>query len=143
MAELRLNIIECKYPNIVQDELMKDQFIFWCLCLLGEITPEDNSDKCLLDAHKVESKIKQCKLLGIKTSMTYDAIHSNNNNRGRSKFRNKKSGMWSVPKVPLEVASIVGKSHNQGTCPTFGKECSKCGKKNHFKAVCKSGSNDR
>ena len=63
MAELCLNIVECKYPNTVQDELLKDQFIF-DICvkevqdhLLGEITPEDNSDKCLLEAHKVESKI--------------------------------------------------------------------------------------
>ena len=29
MAELCLNIVECKYPNtVVQDELLKDQFIF-------------------------------------------------------------------------------------------------------------------
>ena len=90
MAELHLNIVECKYPNTVQDELLKDQFIFGVCVkevqdhLLGEITPEDNSDKCLLEAHKVESKIEQCKLLGIKTAMTYDAI-----NRGRSKSRKK------------------------------------------------------
>ena len=57
MAELCLNIVECKYPNTVQDELLKDQFIFG-ICvkevqdhLLGEITPEDNSDKCLLEAN--------------------------------------------------------------------------------------------
>ena len=97
MAELHLDIVECKYPNTVQDELLKDQFIFGvCIKevqdhLLGEITPEDNSDKCLLEARKVESKIEQCKLLGIKTSMTYDAIHSNNN-RGRSKSKGKNQG---------------------------------------------------
>ena len=96
MAELHLNIVERKYPNTVQDELLKDQFIFGVCVkevwdhLLGEITPEDNSDKCLLEACKVESKIEQCKLLGIKISMTYDAIHSNN--RGRSKSRNKNQG---------------------------------------------------
>ena len=56
MTELCLNIVECKYTNTVQDELLKDQFIFG-ICvkevqdhLLGEITPEDNSDKCLLEA---------------------------------------------------------------------------------------------
>ena len=27
MAELHLNIVECKYPNTIQDELLKDQFI--------------------------------------------------------------------------------------------------------------------
>ena len=97
MSELRLNIIECKYPNIVHDELLKDQFIFG-ICikeiqdhLLGEITPEDNSDKCLLEACKVESEIEQCKLPSIKTSMTYNVIH-----RGRDKSRNKM--VWTFPK---------------------------------------------
>ena len=28
MNELRLSIVECHYPDIVQDELLKDQFIF-------------------------------------------------------------------------------------------------------------------
>ena len=28
MSDLRLSIVECRYPNIVQDELLKDQFIF-------------------------------------------------------------------------------------------------------------------
>ena len=80
MVELHLNIVKCKYPNTVQDELLKDQFIFGVCVkevqdhLLGKITPEDNSDKCLLEARKVESKIVQCKLLGFKTAMTYDAI---------------------------------------------------------------------
>ena len=79
---MHLNIVECKYPNTVQDELLKDQFIFGvCIKevqdhLLGEISLDDTSEKCLLEARKIESKIEQCKLLGIKTSMTYDAIHS-------------------------------------------------------------------
>ena len=28
--------------------------------------------------------------------------------------------------------------HLQGRCPAFGKNCNKCGKKNHFSAVCRS-----
>ena len=114
MAELRLNIVECKYPNVVQDELLKDQFIF-SVCVkeaqdhLGEITPEDNSDECLLETRKVESKIEQCKLLGIKTSMTYDAIHSNN--RGRSKSRNKNQGC-SQSQSSIRNCKYYGKSHD-------------------------------
>ena len=146
MAELRLNIIECKYPNVVQDELLKDQFIFGVSVkevqdhLLGEITPEDNSDKCLLEACKVESKIEQCKLLSIKTSMACDAIHSNN--RGRSKSRNKNQG-HSQSQSLIRNCKYCVKSHDQGSFPVFGKECAKCGRKNHFKSVCKSGSNDK
>ena len=69
MSELRLAIVECRYPDIVQDELLKDQYIFG-LCikeiqdhLLGEIVTEDTPEKCLLESRKVESKIKQRKLL--------------------------------------------------------------------------------
>ena len=27
--------------------------------------------------------------------------------------------------------------HLQGRCPAFGKNCNKCGKKNHFSAICR------
>ena len=43
MSDLRLSIVECRYPDIVQDELLKDQFIFGLAIkeiqdhLLGEI----------------------------------------------------------------------------------------------------------
>ena len=91
MSELRLAIVECRYPDIVQDELLKDQYIFG-LCikeiqdhLLGEIVAEDTPEKCLLESRKVESKIEQRKLLGIKAAISFDAIHTNGF-RGREKF---------------------------------------------------------
>ena len=86
MSDLRLSIVECRYLEIVHDELLKDQFIFRPAIkeiqdhLLGKIKAEDSSEKCLLESRKIESKIEQRKLLGIKTAMTYDAIH-----RGRDK----------------------------------------------------------
>ena len=91
MSELHLAIVECRYPDIVQDELLKDQYIFG-LCikeiqdhLLGEIVAEDTPEKCLLESRKVELKIEQRKLLGIKAAISYDAIHTNGF-RGREKF---------------------------------------------------------
>ena len=69
MSELRLAIVECCYPDEVQDELLKDQYIFG-LCvkeiqdhLLGEIVPEDTKEKCLLESRKIELKIEKRKLL--------------------------------------------------------------------------------
>ena len=132
MAELRLNIVECKYPNVVQDELLKGQFIF-SVCvkeiqdhLLEEITPNDNLDKCLLEAIKVESNIEQRKLLGIKTAMTYDAV-----NRGRSKSKHKNQGQGRS-QSSIRNCKYCGKSHDWGNCPAFRKECMKCGKKEPF-----------
>ena len=105
--------------------------------LLGEIKAEDPSERCLLEVRKIESKIEQRKLLGIKTAMTYDSIqhrhrdkyHSKSQNRGRSSSN-------------IKNCKYCGKSHNKGSCPAFGKRCQKCGKDNHFKAMCKSGSNE-
>ena len=82
MSDLRLLIVECRYPEIVHDELLKDQFIFGLAIkeiqdhLLGKIKAGDSSEKCLLESRKIKSKIEQRKLLGIKTAMTYDAIHN-------------------------------------------------------------------
>ena len=90
MSDLRLVIVECRYPEIVHNELLKDQYIFGLAIkkmqdhLLGEIKAEDSSEKCLLELRKIESKTEQRKLLSIKTAMTDDAIY-----RGRDKSRNK------------------------------------------------------
>ena len=137
MSELRLAIVECHYPDIVQDKLLKDQFIF-CLVvkeiqdhLLGEIVAEDSSEKCLLESRKVESKIEQRKLLGIKAAISYDSIQTN---RGREKFRSKSQGRGRSSST-IRNCKYCGKSHNKGNCPAFGKRCQKCGKGNHFKAV--------
>ena len=61
MSELCLAIVECRYPFIVQDKLLKDQYIFG-LCikeiqdhLLGEIVTEDTLKKYLLESRKEES----------------------------------------------------------------------------------------
>ena len=90
MSELHLNIVEYKYPHKVSDQLLKDQYIFGvCIKeiqdhLLGEITPEDNSEKCLLESHKIESKIEQRKITWDQTSMIYDAIHQGFHGRDKS-----------------------------------------------------------
>ena len=56
MSELCL-AIECRYPNQVHEELLKDQYIFGLGIkeiqdhLLGEIVTEDSAEKCLLESH--------------------------------------------------------------------------------------------
>ena len=144
MSELRLAIVECRYPDIVQDELLKDQFIFGLMVkeiqdhLLGEIVAEDTSEKCLLESRKIESKIEQRKLLGIKAAVSYDSIHTNNRSRG--KFRSQSKGR-AKSSSSIRNCKYCGKSHSKRNCSAFGKKCQKCGKENHFKAVCKSGNN--
>ena len=62
MSELGLAIVECRYPDIVQDELLKDQYIFR-LCikeiqdhLLGEIVVEDTPENAYWNWEKLNPK---------------------------------------------------------------------------------------
>ena len=105
--------------------------------MLGEILAEDTSEKCLLESRKIESKIEQRKLLGIKAAVSYDSIQTNN--RGSGKFRSQSKGQAKSSSSVCKC-KYCGKSHNRGNCPAYGKRCQKCGKENHSKAVCKSGS---
>ena len=131
MSDLRLAIVECHYPNIVQDELLKDQFIFGLAIkevqdhLLGKIVAEDSSEKCLLESRKRESKIEKRKLSVIKTAMTYDVVQTH---RGRNKFRSKSQGRGRSLSS-IRNCKYCGKSHNRGNCPTFGKKCQKYAEK--------------
>ena len=63
--------------------------------------------------------------------MTYDAIHSNNNNRGRSKSKGKNQG-HSQSQSSIRNCKYCGKSHDQGSCPAFGKELFQMWKKEPF-----------
>ena len=57
MSGLGLAIVECRYPENVQDKLLKDQYIFGLS--IKEILAEDTPQKCLFESQKVESKIEQ------------------------------------------------------------------------------------
>ena len=64
MSDLRLVIVKCKYLGDIQDQLLRDQYILGISIkkfktISAEITPEDTSEKCLLESHKIESKIEQ------------------------------------------------------------------------------------
>ena len=65
--------------------------------------------------------------------MTYDSVQ-----RGRNKFCSKSQGR-DRSSSSIRNCKYCGKSHNKGNCPAVGKNCQKCGKDNHFKSVCKSG----
>ena len=132
MSGLRLALPECKYRND-SDELLKDQFIFGIYNkeiqdhLLGEIKETDNSVRALYEARKIESKLAQRKMLGI----TNPNLVSVDELRKKSKsFRGKDTHYIDC--------KFCGCSHGKRDCPAFGKECHKCGRKNHFSKMCRS-----
>ena len=78
MAELKVLIQEFGYEEYMQNILLKDQFIFGVTVkeiqehLINEIG-DDHDNQCLQEAREIESRIVQCKLLGLK-SVQYDAV---------------------------------------------------------------------
>ena len=132
MSQLRFALPECKYKHD-GDELLKDQFIFSLLNkeiqdhLLGELSEMDNSVHALYEAHKVESKLEQRKLLEIVTpsAVGMDAIRQN--------------------RFSHEKCDFCGQNHKKGkqNCLAYGRICDRCYQKNHFKAMCRSSEGSR
>ena len=91
--------------------------------LLGEIKAEDPSEKCLLETRKIESKIEQRKLLGIKTAMTYDSIQ----HTGRGKYHIK-AKVEDDPVAILRIASIVVSPTIRATAQCMAKDVKNVGK---------------
>ena len=133
MSGLRLALPECRYKDDA-DELLKDQFIFGIYNkeiqdhLLGEIKETDNSVRALYEARKIESKLAQRKMLGIANPnlVSVDELKRSTSYRGKD-----------ASKIDCR---FCGRYHKKGDCPAFGKECHKCGRKNHFSNMCKSES---
>ena len=136
MSGLRLALPECRYRNDV-DELLKDQFIFGIHNkeiqdhLLGEIKETDNSVRALYEARKIESKLAQRKMLGIANPnlVSVDEL------RRSTSFKRGKDASNSI--IDCRFCRC---NHKKRDSPAFGKECHKCGCKNHFSNMCKSES---
>ena len=132
MSQLRLALPECKLKND-PDDLLKDQFIFGIYNkeiqdhLLGEISEMDNSVKSLYEARKIKSKLEQSKMLGIVTPDCLVDINAAKKGRTMHKVKDR---------------DYCECSHDRGDCPAYGKNCSRCGKKNHFPKKCKQSNND-
>ena len=96
----------------------------------------DNSVKALYEARKIESKLAQRKMLGIVTpaALSVEAIHRSFKSKSKSQSKGFKS------QTDYTDCKFCGKSHDKGKCPTYGKVCNKCGRKNHFESKWQSSS---
>ena len=86
-----------------------------------------NSVKSLYEARKIESKLEQCKLLGIVTPEGLVDINAVKKG-GRSH--------------KISDCDYCAHSHDKSNCPAYGKTCNKCGMKNHFAKKCMQNNSD-
>ena len=145
MAELKVLIRECGYKENMQNILLKDQFIFGVTVreiqehLLNEIGDDHDINQYLQEARKIESRIAQCKLPGLK-SVQYDSIGQRDCGRSKKKSKLKdRSKSRSQSSGGIKDCKYCGSSHQCRQCPAHGKTCKSCGKKNHFAKKCQSG----
>ena len=111
MAELKVLMKECRYEENMQNILLKDQFIFGVTVreiqehLLNEIGDDHDLNQCLIEAQKIESRIAQCKLLGLKSVSMIVLITKEAGLRKNSNPKTK--GLNPDLSLELEIASIV------------------------------------
>ena len=146
MAELKVLIKECSYDQNMQQILLKDQFIFGVTVheiqehLLNDIGDDHDLNHCLQETCKIELRLAQHKLLGLK-SVQYDAI-GNQRDQERSKKKSSKSKdkrPQSRSQSGIRDCKYCGSNHPHRQCPAYGKHCKACGKENNFAKKCRSG----
>ena len=121
MAELKALIKECGYEENMQNILLKDQFIFGVTIreiqehLLNEIGDDHDLNQCLIEEQKIESRIAQCKLLGLK-SVVYDSI-GNQRSRPKKKFKPKDKRPQSRSQCGIRDCKYCGSNHQHKQCP--------------------------
>ena len=59
-----------------------------------------------------------------------------------SKYRQRRQGQGQGAK-PKQKCAWCGYVHDKGKCPAYGKDCTACGRKNHFASVCLSSGGDK
>ena len=101
LADLRLALPECQYPTDMENDILKDQFIFGVNnkeiqdSLLRDIKKTDTIDTCLTAVRRVGFQIAQRKFLGISAKCKYDEIKQNPRHRSKSH----KSGKREISQV--------------------------------------------
>ena len=127
IAELKVLIRECSYEKQMQNILLKDQFIFGVMVreiqehLLNDIEDEHDLNHCLQEARKIESRIKQCKLSGLK-SMQYDSIGQRDHGKYKKKSKSKdRFKSRSQSNGGIKDCKYCGSNHPHRQCRAYKK----------------------
>ena len=159
VTELKTLIKDCDYPAATTDEHIRDIVFGVRSSAIRKKLILEGSDltlaKCLDSAHTYELSLPQVQAIGNQTSNgAVDAIN-HNRGRGRGRARGKARGSTRRSRDQMNHAATRqprdqvtqgrkcdycgnNKHKTKTDCPTYGKQCHKCSKYNHFAKVCKS-----
>ena len=131
VTDLRILASSCEFQN--NDETLRDQFAL-------NIRSVAARERLFVEAQENHKSLSFGKAISIVKS--YESLQSSR----VQKFCNHDDRMddsLEIDKIERKYKKIMrckfcGKSHVYGKCPAYGKQCSKCRRKNHFAAVCKT-----
>ena len=145
MDSLRLKAATCNFKD--PDDRIRDRFVgsinddHMRNELLKEMTvkPDITLEDLLTITRRVEAITLGTAAMG--SAAQFDSI-SRGKGRGRGgKSRGQRGGASSSSSTSGNQCDYCGRSHPPGkqNCRAYGKECRKCGRLNHFDAMCRQG----
>lgn len=146
ITRLRKKAKYCKFAEYNEDSAIIDQFIEACtsknlrvkLLATNDLTLDSLLSIALSRenaVHQAEDIIKNAQ---VETNITHDPISSdlammNMSNQKRKSYQREQQYCYGCGKT--------SHIHGSSNCPAKGKECHNCGRRDHFKAMCRSQSN--
>ena len=134
VTELKLLARDCGYQEA--EEMVRDRIVFGIKSakVRARLIQEGSSltlDKAIDIGRTMELSDAQLK------TMTGDdmKVHGLNQQSGKDRQRKKR---FEGHRKPGQPCGKCGYNHQEGKCPTKGKQCNKCHKYNHFAKMCKS-----
>ena len=137
LTRLRLLAKTCEYGDLT-DSLIRDRIVVTILDkglkerLLRE--PDLSLTKCIDLCKTAEATRRHIDQL--QQDIPQIATVSSDRAGGDKGPKNKQSSSGGWTRRPRMVCRFCGTNHPPRKCPAYGKTCSNCGKKNHFRVVC-------
>ena len=130
MTELRVIAKNCAHDEITPDEILRDRLVLGVrddkvrerLLRVNDLT----LSKAIDIFKAAEQTNQQLKMITSGTEETVGAVKTENKNGQELNSRKRPECLY------------CGYHHANRQCPAYGQTCRKCGRKNHFKAKCRS-----
>ena len=138
----------CKFQGITEDEIIRDRLINGMkseslrktMMLKEKLTSDELIKMCKTE----DMTVNQCRRLA-NNSENVNQMKVKYQGKQSTKIRDQDKTHYERNDKVLKKCRYCGKEHawDKNKCPAYGKICSNCGKKNHYKIMCKADKNEK
>jgi hypothetical protein len=140
MTKCKLQALKCKFKDTEQDERLIEQLIIGTRHKKVQEILLEKDDKFKLDdaidiARTREATQAHIEQIGVDSGVVHSVRHSRYNKQtppAHSQYNKQSNNSYH------KSCRNCGGSHAYNKCPAYGATCEKCGKVNHWQAVCLS-----